>query len=113
EFRSIFRAPSRKFKILAIPNVFSHGKSYEHSFVKKHNGYKLYKMSSFNWFFVHYFGNLKYRSFPTYWAMGSHTSMVSRKNATIINFAQSRVSIGFSSIISKIQNSSHSQRICG
>ncbi|RZR82660.1 hypothetical protein BHM03_00009116 [Ensete ventricosum] len=44
--------------------------------------------------------------------MGSHTSTVSRKNATVINFAQSRVSIDFLSIVSKIQNSSHSQRIC-
>ncbi|RWW75703.1 hypothetical protein BHE74_00016249 [Ensete ventricosum] len=35
EFRSIFRAPSRKLKILAIPIVIAHGKSYEHSFVKK------------------------------------------------------------------------------
>ncbi|RWV76984.1 hypothetical protein GW17_00062251 [Ensete ventricosum] len=101
-----------KIQNSGIPNVFGHWKSYEHSFMKKHNGYKLYKMSSFNRFFVHYFGNSKYRSFPTYWAMRSHTSTVSRKNATIINFARSRVSIGFSSIISKIQNSSHSQRIC-
>ncbi|RRT71524.1 hypothetical protein B296_00017901 [Ensete ventricosum] len=35
EFRSIFHAPSQKFKILAIHNVLAHGKSYEHSFVKK------------------------------------------------------------------------------
>ncbi|RWW50798.1 hypothetical protein BHE74_00042900, partial [Ensete ventricosum] len=41
EFRSIFRAPSRKFKILAIPDVLAHGKSYEHGFVKKRNGHKL------------------------------------------------------------------------
>ncbi|RRT60474.1 hypothetical protein B296_00038519, partial [Ensete ventricosum] len=34
EFRSIVRAPSRKFKILAIPNVLTDGKSYEHSFMK-------------------------------------------------------------------------------
>ncbi|RWV79199.1 hypothetical protein GW17_00059712 [Ensete ventricosum] len=43
--------------------------------------------------------------------MGSRMNMVSRKNATFIKFVQSRVSISFSSIISKIQNSSHSQRI--
>ncbi|RRT31809.1 hypothetical protein B296_00057927 [Ensete ventricosum] len=29
EFRSVFRAPSRKFKILANPNVLADGKSYE------------------------------------------------------------------------------------
>ncbi|RWW53346.1 hypothetical protein BHE74_00040186, partial [Ensete ventricosum] len=34
EFRSVFRAPSRKFKILAIPNVVAHGKSYELGFIK-------------------------------------------------------------------------------
>ncbi|RZS16612.1 hypothetical protein BHM03_00048632 [Ensete ventricosum] len=41
EFRSIFHAPSRKFKILAIPDVLANGKSYEHGFVKKHDGHKL------------------------------------------------------------------------
>ncbi|RRT31507.1 hypothetical protein B296_00057459 [Ensete ventricosum] len=41
EFRSVFRAPSRNFKILAIPNVFAHGKSYEHGFTKKRDGHKL------------------------------------------------------------------------
>ncbi|RWW75704.1 hypothetical protein BHE74_00016260 [Ensete ventricosum] len=34
EFRTIFRSPSRKFKILVIPNVLALGKSYEHGFVK-------------------------------------------------------------------------------
>ncbi|RRT68475.1 hypothetical protein B296_00032794 [Ensete ventricosum] len=38
----IFPAPSQKFKILAIPNVLSHGKSYELGFVKKHDRHKLY-----------------------------------------------------------------------
>ncbi|RZS24662.1 hypothetical protein BHM03_00057758 [Ensete ventricosum] len=38
-------------------------------------------------------------------------SMVSRKNATVINFAQSRVSIGFSCIVSKIQNTGLSRLI--
>ncbi|RRT33495.1 hypothetical protein B296_00054991 [Ensete ventricosum] len=41
EFQSIFRALSWKFKILAIPNVLDHGKSYKHGFTKKHNGHKL------------------------------------------------------------------------
>ncbi|RZR71135.1 hypothetical protein BHM03_00003766 [Ensete ventricosum] len=34
EFRSIFCAPSQKFKILAIPNVLAHGELYEHGFTK-------------------------------------------------------------------------------
>ncbi|RRT68478.1 hypothetical protein B296_00032802 [Ensete ventricosum] len=41
EFRSIFRAPSQKFKILAIPYVLGYWKSYEHSFRKKYDGLKL------------------------------------------------------------------------
>ncbi|RWV87609.1 hypothetical protein BHE74_00051825 [Ensete ventricosum] len=47
--------------------------------------------------------------------MGSRTSMVSQKNATIINItqshAQSRVLIDFSCIVSEFQNISHYQRI--
>ncbi|RRT68481.1 hypothetical protein B296_00032791 [Ensete ventricosum] len=38
-------------------------------------------------------------------------STVLRKNATIINFARSQVSIGFLRTISEIQNTGHSQRI--
>ncbi|RWW62111.1 hypothetical protein BHE74_00030787, partial [Ensete ventricosum] len=111
EFRSVFRAPSRKFKIQAIPNVFSHWKSYEHGFVKKRYGHKLCAKSSFDRFFMHRLENSKYWPFPVYSAMGSRTSMVLRKNATVINFTQSRVSIDFSCTVSKIQNSSHSQAI--
>ncbi|RRT66801.1 hypothetical protein B296_00023577 [Ensete ventricosum] len=40
EFSLIFYAPSRKFKILVIPNELAHGKSYEHGFVKKCDGHK-------------------------------------------------------------------------
>ncbi|RWW39832.1 hypothetical protein BHE74_00054799 [Ensete ventricosum] len=47
--------------------------------------------------------------------MGSRTSTVSQKNMTIINFAQSRTQSrfrsNFSCTISKIQNTSYSQRI--
>ncbi|RZR75226.1 hypothetical protein BHM03_00052363 [Ensete ventricosum] len=47
--------------------------------------------------------------------MGSRTSTLSRKNATVINItrsrAKSRVSIGFSCTISEIQNTGQSQRI--
>ncbi|RZS24065.1 hypothetical protein BHM03_00057096 [Ensete ventricosum] len=41
-FRSIFCAPSRNFKILAICHVLAHRKSYEHGFVKKCDSHKLY-----------------------------------------------------------------------
>ncbi|RRT67396.1 hypothetical protein B296_00039309 [Ensete ventricosum] len=47
--------------------------------------------------------------------MESRTSMVSRKNTTVINFTQSpvqsRVSIDFSCTVLEIQNTNHSQRI--
>ncbi|RZS16928.1 hypothetical protein BHM03_00049001 [Ensete ventricosum] len=70
EFRSTFRAPSRKFKILAIPDVLAHGKSHEHGFIKKCDGHKLCEKSrvesSFDRFFVHHLGNLKYWPFLTY-----------------------------------------------
>ncbi|RZS23046.1 hypothetical protein BHM03_00055891, partial [Ensete ventricosum] len=70
EFQSVFRLPSRKFKILAIPDVLAHRKSYEHGFMKKHNGHKLCTMSrtesSFNRFFVHHLENSKYWPFPMY-----------------------------------------------
>ncbi|RRT73071.1 hypothetical protein B296_00020365 [Ensete ventricosum] len=63
KFRSIFHAPSQKFKIFAIRNVLAHGKSYEHDFMKKRNGYKLCaescSKSSFNWFFMYHLGNSK------------------------------------------------------
>ncbi|RWV84992.1 hypothetical protein GW17_00053254 [Ensete ventricosum] len=62
-FRSIFCAPSRKFKILAIPDVLAHGKSYENGFVEKHDGHKLcaksHAESSFDRFFVHRLRNPK------------------------------------------------------
>ncbi|RRT31420.1 hypothetical protein B296_00055922 [Ensete ventricosum] len=43
--------------------------------------------------------------------MVSHMSMDSRKNATVINFSQSRVSIGFSCTVSEIQNTGLSRLI--
>ncbi|RRT70605.1 hypothetical protein B296_00014075 [Ensete ventricosum] len=64
EFRSIFGAPSQKFKILAIPDVLAHGKSYEHGFTKISDDHKFCTKSraesSFNRFFVHHLRNLKY-----------------------------------------------------
>ncbi|RRT31125.1 hypothetical protein B296_00059150, partial [Ensete ventricosum] len=66
EFRLIFRAPSQKFKILAIHNVLAHGKSFEHRFMKKRDGHKLCAESSFDRFFVHRHENSKYWSLPSY-----------------------------------------------
>ncbi|RWV93720.1 hypothetical protein GW17_00043803 [Ensete ventricosum] len=40
-FQSIFHAPSQNFKILAIPSVLAHEKSYEDNFIKKCKGHKL------------------------------------------------------------------------
>ncbi|RRT60478.1 hypothetical protein B296_00038527 [Ensete ventricosum] len=51
-FRSVFHAPSRKFKILAIPNILAHGNSNEHGFAKKCNSHKLCTKSRFDQFFV-------------------------------------------------------------
>ncbi|RWW61071.1 hypothetical protein BHE74_00031887, partial [Ensete ventricosum] len=66
----IFCAPSSNFKILAIPNVLAHGNSYEHDFMKKHDGHKLCAKSraksSFNRFFMHHLEILKYWPFPIY-----------------------------------------------
>ncbi|RWW67511.1 hypothetical protein BHE74_00025028, partial [Ensete ventricosum] len=66
EFRSVSRAQSQKFKILAIPNVLGYEKSYEYGFMKKHDGHKLYAKSSFDWFFLLRLENSKYWPFPTY-----------------------------------------------
>ncbi|RWW37084.1 hypothetical protein BHE74_00057842, partial [Ensete ventricosum] len=67
--RSIFHAPSRKFKILVIPDILAHCKSYEHGFPKKCDGHKLgtklHAKSSFDRFFVYHLGNSKYWPFPT------------------------------------------------
>ncbi|RWW52532.1 hypothetical protein BHE74_00041046, partial [Ensete ventricosum] len=64
KFRSIFCAPSWKFKILTIPNVLARRKSYEHGFAKICDSHKLCAKSraesSFNQFLVHHLGNSKY-----------------------------------------------------
>ncbi|RRT57163.1 hypothetical protein B296_00005285 [Ensete ventricosum] len=139
EFRSIFRAPSRKFKILAIPNVIAHGKSYELGFTKKLDGHILCPKSctelSFDRFFVHCLRNSKYWPFPTvefrsifrapswkfkilpipdvlaYEKTYEH-GFAKELDGHILhaNRAQSRVSIDFSCTVPKIQNIGHSQR---
>ncbi|RWW38779.1 hypothetical protein BHE74_00055955, partial [Ensete ventricosum] len=45
KFRSIFHAPSQNFKILTIPNVLAHWKSYKHSFAEEYDSHKLYAES--------------------------------------------------------------------
>ncbi|RZS22044.1 hypothetical protein BHM03_00054772, partial [Ensete ventricosum] len=70
EFRLVFRAQSRKFKILVIPVLLAHGKSYKHGFTKKYDGHKLCAKSraesSFDRFFVHNIEKSKYWPFPMY-----------------------------------------------
>ncbi|RZR97257.1 hypothetical protein BHM03_00026398 [Ensete ventricosum] len=70
EFRSIFRALSQKFKILAIPDVLAHGKLYEQGFMKKCDGHKFCMKSradsSLDLLFLHRIENSKYWPFPTY-----------------------------------------------
>ncbi|RWW53631.1 hypothetical protein BHE74_00039871, partial [Ensete ventricosum] len=48
KFRSIFFAPSRKFKILVVPSILALWKSYEYDFMKKHDDRKIYAKSSFD-----------------------------------------------------------------
>ncbi|RZS17561.1 hypothetical protein BHM03_00049707 [Ensete ventricosum] len=70
EFRSVFHAPSRKFKIQAIPDVLARGKPYEYGVAIKRDGHKLCAVSraetSFNRFFVHRLRNSKYWPIPSY-----------------------------------------------
>ncbi|RRT60674.1 hypothetical protein B296_00032655, partial [Ensete ventricosum] len=42
EFRTFFCAPSRNFKILAIPIALANKNLYEHGFAKKCEGHKLW-----------------------------------------------------------------------
>ncbi|RWW54094.1 hypothetical protein BHE74_00039346 [Ensete ventricosum] len=65
----------------------------------------------FDRFFMEHLRNSKCWPFPMYYPMENRTSIVLWKNTTVINFVQSRLSIGFSCTISKIQNTGNSQRI--
>ncbi|RWW44210.1 hypothetical protein BHE74_00050054, partial [Ensete ventricosum] len=98
ELRSVFRAPSRKFKILAIPDVLAHGKSYEHGFMKKRDDHKLCAESSFDRFFVHHLGNLKYWFFSILLAHGkSYKHVFAKKYHSHKHCSKSRAeSIDFS-----------------
>ncbi|RWW44211.1 hypothetical protein BHE74_00050056 [Ensete ventricosum] len=102
-------------KYLFFSVLLAHGKSYKHVFEKKYDGHKFCAKSraesSFDRFFVHCLRNSKYWPFMMYWPMVSRLSIVSGKNMTVINFAQGRVSIGFSCTVSEIQNTSNSRRI--
>ncbi|RRT80821.1 hypothetical protein B296_00007407 [Ensete ventricosum] len=76
EFRSIFRAPSRKFKILAIRNLLAMG---SHTSMVHATVIKSHAKSSFDRFFVHRLRNSKYWPFPTYYAHGNSYEHVTRK----------------------------------
>ncbi|RWW73416.1 hypothetical protein BHE74_00018742 [Ensete ventricosum] len=92
EFRSIFCAPSRKFKILAIPKPMAYGKSYAHGFEKKHDGHKLCAKSrkiEFRSIFRASSRKFEIMAIPNVLDHESRTSTVSRKTGTVINFAKS------------------------
>ncbi|RWV98441.1 hypothetical protein BHE74_00029129, partial [Ensete ventricosum] len=65
EFRSVFHAPSRNFKILAIPNVLAHWNSYKHGFMKKRDGHKHCTKDEFDRLFTHRLRISKYWPFTT------------------------------------------------
>ncbi|RWV87608.1 hypothetical protein GW17_00050380 [Ensete ventricosum] len=53
-----------------MPKILAYGKSYEHGFVEKHDGHKIYAKSraesSFDQFFMHRLRILKCWPFPMY-----------------------------------------------
>ncbi|RWW41584.1 hypothetical protein BHE74_00052926, partial [Ensete ventricosum] len=64
EFRSVFCTLYQNFKIIDIPNVLAHKKSYEHGFAKKYDSHILYAQSrtksSFDRFLAHHLRISKY-----------------------------------------------------
>ncbi|RWW72763.1 hypothetical protein BHE74_00019403 [Ensete ventricosum] len=70
EFRSVFCAPSQNFKILAVSNVFAHGKSYEHDFTKKCDDQKLYAKVEFRLVFCAPSQNFKILAISNVFAHG-------------------------------------------
>ncbi|URD86035.1 hypothetical protein MUK42_24774, partial [Musa troglodytarum] len=58
--RSIFFAPSQKFKILTIPNLLGLGKLYNLIFTKKRDNHKVCAKSMFDRFFTQHLVNSKY-----------------------------------------------------
>ncbi|RWW54144.1 hypothetical protein BHE74_00039291 [Ensete ventricosum] len=99
-FDRFFMHCHRISKYWPLPtSVLAHEKLYVHGFVKKRNGHKHCAKSRakthFDRFFMHRLEILKYWPLPTYYLMRSRMSMVSLKNTMVMNFVQSRVSIGF------------------
>ncbi|RRT55713.1 hypothetical protein B296_00033222 [Ensete ventricosum] len=87
QFRSVFHAPSRKFKILAIPNVLAHGKSYEHGFMKKCNG-KNFERIDFRSIFRSPSRKFQILAIPDVLAHEkSYEHGFAQKRCTVINFA--------------------------
>ncbi|URE43641.1 hypothetical protein MUK42_33146 [Musa troglodytarum] len=56
----VFLAPSKKFKILTIPNLLDLGKWNNLGFTKKCDGHKVCTKSKFDRFFSHHLENSKY-----------------------------------------------------
>ncbi|RRT31160.1 hypothetical protein B296_00058143, partial [Ensete ventricosum] len=113
EFLSVFRAPSRKFKILVFPVLLAHRKSYKHAFAKNTtviNIAHIHALSRVSIGFSCAVSEIQNNGHSRC-IMVRRMSMVSRKNVTVINFAQSRVSIGFSCTVSEIQNTGLSRLI--
>ncbi|RRT31454.1 hypothetical protein B296_00056620 [Ensete ventricosum] len=94
EFQSGFRALSWKFKILAIPDILDHGKSYEYGFTKKCNGHKLSRSCK-----------------QSRVSIGFSCTVSEIQNTGQSQSISPRVSIGFSCTVSEIQNTGQSQCI--
>ncbi|RWW35774.1 hypothetical protein BHE74_00059260 [Ensete ventricosum] len=114
-FRSVFRVPSRKFKILAFPDVLAQGKWYENGFEKKCDGDKLCVKShrvEFRSVFHAPSKKFKILANPDVSAHGKlyEHDFTKKLNSHIFvrSRAQSRVSIDFLCTVSKIQNTGHS-----
>ncbi|RWW48143.1 hypothetical protein BHE74_00045801 [Ensete ventricosum] len=58
------------FKILVIPNVLAHGKSYEHSFAKKRDDFKVVRKVNFRTFFSALSQKFKILAIPNVLALG-------------------------------------------
>ncbi|RZS12171.1 hypothetical protein BHM03_00043578 [Ensete ventricosum] len=117
-FRSVFRVPSRKFKILAFPDVLAQGKWYENGFEKKCDGDKLCVKShrvEFRSVFHAPSKKFKILANPDVSAHVEFRSIfrVPSQKFKILATPDvlAHVSIGFSCTVSEIQNTCHSQHI--
>ncbi|RWV92482.1 hypothetical protein GW17_00045133 [Ensete ventricosum] len=116
KFRSIFRAPSQKFKILAIPNVLAHGKSY--NMVTRKMGWSqtlrnVTRKVEFRSVFRAPSQKFKIRTIPYVLAhRKSYEHGFAKKHyghKLCTKSRMNRVSISFLCTVSEIQNTGHSQ----